>query len=112
MSSIDTVFGLIGAPGISTRLQVPGHPEILMDIIELSGSQDGKSVQPLGSIESTHMAFTIEDLEPVVAELLANGVSFVSDPVTFHLTDGLTMCFMCDPDGNYVELQEVHSIGD
>lgn len=73
MSSIDTVFGLMGAPGTSTRLQVPGHPEILMDIIELSGSQDGKSVQPLGSIESTHMAFTIEDLEPVVAELRQTG---------------------------------------
>ena len=81
--------------------------------MELSGSQDGTSVQPLGSIESTHMAFTIEDLEPVVAELLANGISFVSDPVTFHLTDGsVTMCFMCDPDGNYVELEEVHRRGD
>ena len=112
MSSIDTVFGLTGASGTSTRLQVPGQPEILIDIMELSGAEGGTSVQPLGSIGSTHMAFTVEDLESVVAELRAKGVGFVSDPVTFHLTDGsATVCFMRDPDGNYVELEEVHGGG-
>jgi len=59
---------------------------------------------------STHMAFTVDDLDSVVAELRDNGVSFISDPVTFHLTEGsVTVCFMRDPDGNYVELEEVHA---
>lgn len=109
MSSIDTVFGLTGASGTSTRLQVPGQPGILIDIMELQGAKDGTSVQPLGSIGSTHMAFTVDRLDDVVAELRAKGVDFISDPVTFHLTEGsVTVCFMRDPDGNYVELEEVH----
>ena len=110
MSSIDTVFGLTGASGTSTRLQVPGQPDILIDIMELAGAKEGTSVQPLGSIGSTHMAFTVDNLDDVVAELRAKGVSFISDPVTFHLTEGsVTVCFMHDPDGNYVELEEVHA---
>lgn len=109
MSSIDTVFGLTGASGISTRLQIPGQPGILIDIMELAGAQKGTSVQPLGSLGSTHMAFTVENLDEVVAELTAKGVSFISGPVTFHLTEGsVSVCFMRDPDGNYVELEEVH----
>lgn len=110
MSSIDAVFGLTGASGTSTRLQVPGQPAILIDLMELSGAEEGTSVQPLGSIGSTHMAFTVDNLDEVVTELKANGVSFISDPVTFHLTEGsVTVVFMRDPDGNYVELEEVHA---
>lgn len=110
MSSIDMVFGLTGASGTSTRLQVPGQPEILIDIMELAGAQEGTAVQPLGSLGSTHMAFTVDRLDEVVAELKAKGVSFISDPVTFQLTEGsVTVCFMRDPDGNYVELEEVHA---
>jgi lactoylglutathione lyase len=109
-SSIDTVFGLSGASGTSTRLQVPGQPDILIDIMELAGATKGTSVQPLGSIGSTHMAFTVDNLDDVVAELKAKGVSFISEPVTFHLTEGsVTVCFMQDPDGNHVELEEVHA---
>lgn len=110
MSSIDAVFGLTGASGTSTRLQVPGQPAILIDLMELSGAEEGTSVQPLGSMGSTHMAFTVDNLDEVVTELKAKGVSFISDPVTFHLTEGsVTVVFMRDPDGNYVELEEVHA---
>lgn len=109
MSSIDTVFGLTGASGTSTRLQVPGQPEILIDIMELTGAQDGTAVQPLGSLGSTHMAFTVDDLASTVAELKAQGVPFVSDPVTFTLTEGsVTVVFLRDPDGNHIELEQVH----
>jgi len=110
MSSIDAVFGLTGASGTSTRLQVPGQPDILIDLMELSGAEEGTSLQPLGSIGSTHMAFTVDNLDEVVTELKAKGVSFISDPVTFNLTEGsVTVVFMRDPDGNYVELEEVHA---
>ena len=37
--------------------------------------------------------------------LKAEGVEFVSDPVTFELTEGsVTVVFTHDPDGNVVEL--------
>lgn len=108
-SSIDTVFGLTGASGTSTRLQVPGQPEILIDIMELAGAAEGTSVQPLGALGSTHMAFTVDDLAATVAELAAQGVPFVSEPVTFTLTEGsVTVVFLRDPDGNHIELEQVH----
>jgi len=106
-SSIDTVFGLSGASGRSTRLCAPGTREILIDIMEMDSPIPG-SVAPLGALGGCHFALTVDDLATVVTDLRGKGVVFLSDPVTFHLTDGsVTVCFLRDPDGNYVELMQI-----
>jgi catechol 2,3-dioxygenase-like lactoylglutathione lyase family enzyme len=105
--SIDPVFGLNGAAGTSTRLQVPGSPGILIDIMEMDESKGGETIPQLGTVGACHIALTVDDLVGAVADLKARGVSFISDPVTFHLTQGsVTVCFMRDPDGNFIELME------
>jgi len=105
--SIDTVFGLSGASGRSTRLCAPGTREILIDIMEMYSPIPG-DVAPLGSLGGCHFALTVDDVFAATAELRAKGVPFLSDPVTFHVTGGsVTVCFLRDPDGNFVELMQI-----
>ena len=105
--SISGVFGLTNASGQSTRLSIPDSPGILIDIMEMNGPQAEFDIPQLGSVGACHMALTVDDLHETVQSLKANGVEFISDPVTFDLTDGsVTVCFMRDPDGNFVEIME------
>ncbi len=106
-SSISPVFGLTGASGQSTRLIAPDSPGVLIDLMEIYEPQADTPIPQLGSVGACHMALTVEDLAGSVVELKAAGVQFISDPVTFDLTDGsVTVCFMRDPDGNFIEIME------
>jgi catechol 2,3-dioxygenase-like lactoylglutathione lyase family enzyme len=106
-SSISPVFGLTGASGQSTRLIAPDSPGVLIDLMEIYEPQPTTAIPQLGSVGACHMALTVADLAASVAELKAAGVDFISEPVTFALTEGsVTVCFMRDPDGNFIEIME------
>ncbi|MEX1126236.1 MAG: VOC family protein [Acidimicrobiia bacterium] len=106
-ASVDEANGLEGARAQSTRLQAPGSPDILIDLLEYFEPEAHAQVTPMGSVGSCHFAIVVDDLPGAVAELRNKGVSFISDPVNFKLTEGsVSVCFCRDPDGNYVELME------
>ncbi len=64
---------------------------------------------PTGAVGSTHFCLAVDDLANVYQRLKAEGVEFVSEPVTFELTEGsVTVVFTHDPDGNVVELTDQH----
>lgn len=102
---IDRAMGLSGARAQSTRLAATGTPEILIDLMEFFAPATAKCVPPSGAVGSTHFCLAVEGLAEVYERLKEEGVEFVSDPVTFELTDGtVTVVFTHDPDGNVVEL--------
>lgn len=106
-SSISAVFGLTGASGQSTRLIAPDSPGVMIDLMEIYEPQAQSPIPQLGSVGACHMALTVDNLDASVVELKASGVEFISDPVTFNLTEGsVTVCFMRDPDGNFIEIME------
>lgn len=52
-----------------------------------------------------HIAFDVKDIDAEYERLKAAGVDFISPPQ--HLAPGkCTSCYLYDPDGNIVELQE------
>jgi len=105
--SVDEANGLQGARAQSTRLQAPGSPDVLIDLLEYFEPKAQAQVTPMGSVGSCHFAIVVDDLPGAVEELRAKGVPFISDPVNFKLTEGsVSVCFCRDPDGNYVELME------
>ena len=60
---------------------------------------------PVGGLD--HIAITVTDLPGFCDELAGKGVEFISEPVTFKLEHGsVTVVFLRDPDGNFVELVE------
>jgi catechol 2,3-dioxygenase-like lactoylglutathione lyase family enzyme len=55
-----------------------------------------------------HIAFDVKDIDAEYQRLKTAGVDFISPPQ--HLAmGGVTSCYFYDPDGNIVELQEIHA---
>ena len=53
-------------------------------------------------VGAAHLCFVVSDLQSAVAELRADGISFVSDPRRDQF--GTHWVYLHDPDGNTVEL--------
>ncbi|MDB5968690.1 MAG: hypothetical protein JWQ90_1140 [Hydrocarboniphaga sp.] len=63
--------------------------------------------RPACDVGIRHIAFDVKDIHHEYERLVAAGVEFISPPQ--HLTlGGVTSCYFYDPDGNIVELQEIH----
>lgn len=55
-----------------------------------------------------HLAFDVTDIQAEYERLKAAGVEFISPPQ--HIAPGrCTSCYFYDPDGNLLELQEIHA---
>jgi catechol 2,3-dioxygenase-like lactoylglutathione lyase family enzyme len=54
-----------------------------------------------------HIAFEVDRVDAVRAEVLARGGASVGDVVRLHTADGrgVTWCYVTDPEGNVIELQ-------
>ena len=52
-----------------------------------------------------HIAFDVTDIDAEYERLKAAGVEFISPPQ--KLGAGCASCYLYDPDGNLVELQEI-----
>lgn len=70
----------------------------------------GKAVTPAPACDGgiRHICFDIGDLGNEYQRLKAAGVPFFSEPQHVEAA-GVTTCYARDPDGNIVELQEVHA---
>jgi glyoxylase I family protein len=107
-SKIEHALGVAGANAQSTRLAVKGTPSILIDLMEFRTPVKEPVLPPTGAVGSTHFALAVESLSEVYERLRREGIEFVSDPVTFELTEGaVTVVFTRDPDGNIVELVDM-----
>jgi catechol 2,3-dioxygenase-like lactoylglutathione lyase family enzyme len=53
---------------------------------------------------ASHFCLEVEDIDAVDDDLRADGVEFVSEPVT--LSKGVRVAYMYDPEGNIVELSD------
>ncbi len=105
---IELALGIPGARAQSTRLAAKGTPSILIDLMEFRAPSKEPCVPPTGAVGSTHFCLAVEGLSGVFERLQADGVEFMSAPVTFELTEGsVTVVFTRDPDGNVVELVDM-----
>lgn len=104
---IDKANGINAGRAQSTRLAAPDTPGILIDLLEYFELPKESAVAPLGRVGATHFCLSVKDLHAFCDVLGAKGVDFVSEPVEFKLEEGsVTVVFLRDPDGNYVELVE------
>ncbi|MBT2520160.1 VOC family protein [Arthrobacter sp. ISL-28] len=54
-----------------------------------------------------HIAFMVDDVDAARESVRKNGGASVGDIVTFQTSDGrqVTWCYVSDPEGNFIELQ-------
>ena len=55
-------------------------------------------------IGASHICFDVADIDAVFAEMVANGARELNPPI--EVSPGRTVCYLQDPDGNWVELIE------
>jgi catechol 2,3-dioxygenase-like lactoylglutathione lyase family enzyme len=104
---IDKANGIKAGRAQSTRLAAPDTPGILIDLLEYFELSKDSAVAQLGRVGSTHFCLSVTDLPAFSDELGEKGVEFISEPVNFKLEHGsVTVVFLRDPDGNFVELVE------
>ncbi len=105
------VAAAVGLPPYRVRGAVMAlHGDLRSTMIDLLEWQeprgDGPPYARLDHIGIARLAFATTDLTADVAELRAEGVTFVGDPVTIAGPDGSPVTFVCfhDPDGTVLEL--------
>ena len=89
------------------RLQAPQTPGVLIDLQEYIAPKGKVSNAKLGDVGHSHICFGVPDVWAAYRELTAQGVEFVSEPVSFDLEFGVVhVVFFEDPDGYILELME------
>ena len=87
------------------RLAAPETPKVLLDLQQYTSPKGKQADAKLGDIAHSHFCFGVPDVWGAYRELSAQGVTFVSEPVTFELESGtLHVVWMYDPDGFLIEL--------
>lgn len=99
---------LVGYPTVdlhSAILRIPGS-DVFLELLEyrnvVAGAVDSGNANP----GTAHIAFAVDNLDELYADLTARGVASVSPPVTPSIgpNKGGRAVYMIDPDGFRVEL--------
>jgi lactoylglutathione lyase len=108
---------LVGFPDVDLHaavLSIPNSP-VFLELLEYRGIPEVSVDMSNGNIGNGHIAFKVDELDPLYEKLIANGVASVSKPVTPTIgpNRGGRAVYIIDPDGFRVELVETsRSFGD
>jgi len=101
-----------GAHAKGCHLRLPGHGENgptleIFQYVEQESSLPPSLIRP----GFAHVAFEVPDVEEKRAEIVRQGGRDLGQLVTLDIPGAgrLTLIYMCDPEGNIVELQRWHS---
>jgi lactoylglutathione lyase len=101
---------LVGYPTVdlhSAVLRIP-NSDIYLELLEYRGIPRIENDMSNGNIGNAHIAFFVDELDPLYERLTALGVRSVSRPVTPTIgpNQGGRAVYLIDPDGFRVELIE------
>ena len=106
---LDTLLGLNNSKILVTKLITPrGRITGVGEMIELikivlpekiESGEEEKSIYARGVV---HMALHCSNIEKTVKEVVSLGGKIIVAP--FKRDNGNWLCFVCDPEGNYIEL--------
>jgi catechol 2,3-dioxygenase-like lactoylglutathione lyase family enzyme len=101
----ENIVGLRGTAGKVAQFNL-GNMQMEVFCYSAPSPKPGER-RPACDVGIRHIAFDVRDIHSDYQRLLAAGVDFISPPQ--HLAmGGVTSCYCYDPDGNIVELQEIH----
>nr|WP_076387873.1 VOC family protein [Vaginimicrobium propionicum] len=99
--------GLYGQEGLEIRLGfLATQSSAMLEIFEFSPTQPELDHTVWNRPGYQHVAIAVRDVPRVKAELEAKGVQFVTD---VQFMGGAHWAFMKDPDGNLIEIIDLHA---
>src|SRR5579872_7343704 len=106
----DYIGELVGYPDVDLHaaiLRIPGS-DVFLELVEYRGVAQVAVDMRNGNVGNAHIAFNVDELEPLYQRLTASGVRSVSAPVTPTIgpNRGGRAVYLIDPDGFRVELIE------
>lgn len=108
---------LVGYPDVDLHaavLKIP-NSDVFLELLEYRGIPQAAVDMANGNIGNGHIAFNVDELDPLYQRLKNSGVKSVSPPVTPTIgpNRGGRAVYLIDPDGFRVELIETaRSFGD
>ncbi len=105
----ETFQNIVGLKNAAYRAAWLSAGNVEIEIFQyLSPIGQPVTVSPACDAGIRHICFEVRGIAGEYARLKAAGVPFFSEPQ--HVPEaGVTTCYARDPDGNIVELQEVHA---
>ncbi|MEO8667151.1 MAG: VOC family protein [Bauldia sp.] len=99
---------LLGSPNVdlhSAILRLP-NSDVFLELLEYRNTPQTGVDMHNGNIGNAHIAFNVDELEPLYQRLKAAGVASVSEPITPTIgpNKGGRAVYMIDPDGFRIEL--------
>ena len=102
---VDRVVGLDGVRAESAVVQTPdGHGRFELTKFHTPSHQGGNRHAPANTPGLRHLAFAVEDIAAVVADLRARGAELVGELERYE--DRSRLCYVRGPEGIIVELAE------
>jgi catechol 2,3-dioxygenase-like lactoylglutathione lyase family enzyme len=102
---VDRVVGLDGVRVEIAMLQTPdGHGRLELAKFHTPCAQGGDRHAPANTPGIRHVAFAVEDLDTIVADLRARGAELVGELERYQ--DSYRLCYVRGPEGIIVELIE------
>ncbi|MEK6252748.1 MAG: VOC family protein [Actinomycetota bacterium] len=102
---VDRVVGLDGVRAEIAMLETPdGHGRLELTKFHAPSDQGGDRHAPANTPGIRHVAFAVDDIDAVVANLRARGVELVGELERYE--DSYRLCYVRGPEGIIVELAE------
>ena len=102
---MDRVVGLDGVRAEIAVVQTPdGHGRLELTKFHTPSSQDDNRHAPANKPGIRHVAFAVEDIDAVVADLRAHGAELVGELERYE--DSYRLCYVRGPEGIIVEPAE------
>ena len=102
---VDRIVGLDGVRAEIAMLQTPdGHGRLELTKFHTPPTQGGNRHAPANTPGIRHVAFSVKEIEAVVARLRARGAELVGELGRYE--DSYRLCYVRGPEGIIVELAE------
>jgi catechol 2,3-dioxygenase-like lactoylglutathione lyase family enzyme len=102
---VDRVVGLDGVRAEIAMMQTPdGHGRLELAKFHAPSGQSGDRHAPANTPGIRHVTFAVDDIDAVVAGLLASGAELVGEVERYE--DIYRLCYVRGPEGIIVELAE------
>jgi lactoylglutathione lyase len=102
----DYMPSLVGIPGARLKIAGLDIPGLHLDLIEYIEPKGATAAGPPNDVGNVHIGFTVDDMWAAYHAMVADGVRFMSEPVspTVGPNKGGWAVYFVDPDGVTLEM--------